>query len=61
MSAMTIVSMVIGYLRNHALELLRPKTYNLVEKEVGYVISISDVASDHAKHLIKTAGIKVTI
>jgi len=60
MSAMTIFSMAINYMRKHLMELLMKQLTAIKQSDVMFVLTVPAIWSDGAKQFMRVAAISVS-
>ena len=61
MSAMTIFSMAINYMREHLIHALKDAYPDIEERDVMFVITVPAIWNDGAKQFMREAAIAVRI
>jgi len=60
MSAMTIFSMAINYMRNHLMDLLKKQVTDIGQSDVMFVLTVPAIWSDASKQFMREAAIAVS-
>jgi len=60
MSAMTIFSMAINYMRGHLMAALKKQVLDIEQSDVMFVITVPAIWNDASKQFMREAAIKVS-